>query len=223
MLAAEDPNTHFGEFSETPLQPFSGVREDGIRHMSTVSQVPPYHLLGQVANLSADALAAARDGLDRKIEELQSVLTDPWRNVFRLAGKASNDKETWNDLFGSVVWRNTSAKAFASTVLGLTQIAQMLGVPEQELWQFIPGVTSEDVAAWQLAAQRAQAQELVQQLVSQSQQTGLPPGQEGAPPQAPPPAGQGVPGQTQPMPPGQTAPGGTPAQAALGPGGKTPQ
>jgi len=221
VWAAEDPNTHFGDFAETPLQPFSGVREDGIRHMATVTQVPPYHLLGQVANLSADALAAARDGLDRKVDEVKNILTDPWRNTFRLTGLAAGDKDTWNDLFGSIVWRDTSAKAFASTVLGLTQVASLLGVPQEELWAKIPGVTADDVAAWQLAAQRAQAQALVQQIVAA--QTAPPPQ---AVPQGPtqpgqpsPPNPQGVPGQTAPIQ-GQSAPGGSPAVAPAGPGGR---
>ena len=93
VWAAEDPGTHFGEFGETALAPYSSVREDGIRHMATVTQVPPYHLLGQVANMSAEALAAARDGLDRKIEELQAGMTDPWRNVFRLTALDGGNKD----------------------------------------------------------------------------------------------------------------------------------
>jgi Phage portal protein, SPP1 Gp6-like len=224
MLAAEDANTKFGDFQETPLSPFSGVREDGIRHMSTMTQIPPYHLLGQVANLSAEALAAARDGLDRKVSELCSILTDPWRNTFRLTCLASGDKDGFNDLFGSVVWRDTSAKAFASTVLGLTQVASLLGVPAEELWSKIPGATAEDVAAWQLAAQRAQAQALVQQIVAQQQAPAAPgvPGGPTPPGQPSPPNTAGVPGQTEPIQ-GQSAPGGTPANAPLGPGGKTPR
>jgi len=178
VWAAEDAGTKFGEFGETALAPYSAVREDGIRHMSTISQVPPYHLLGQIANLSAEALAAARDGLDRKIEELQALLTDPWRNVFRLASLAQGDKEGWNDLFGTVLWRDTSARAFGATIDGLTKAAQMLGVPEQELWARIPGVTADDVAAWRLAKQREEARALVQQAVAASQEPapGLPPG-----------------------------------------------
>jgi hypothetical protein len=173
MFAAEDPGTKFGDFSETALAPYSSVREDGIRHMSTISQVPPYHLLGQIANLSAEALAAARDGLDRKVEELQALLMDPWRNTFRLTALASGDKTGWNDLFGTVIWRDTSARAFGATIDGLTKVAQMLGVPEEELWARIPGVTADDVAAWRLAKQRADAQAAVQQAVA-AQNAGLP-------------------------------------------------
>lgn len=166
MFAAEDTATRFGEFSETALAPYSTSREDGIRHMATITQVPPYHLLGQVANMSAEALAAARDGLDRKIEELQAGMTDPWRNVFRLTALAAQDKDGWNDLFGTVKWRDTSARAFSATIDGLTKVAQMLGVPVEELWGKIPGVTQEDVEAWKLAKQREDMQAVVQQAIS---------------------------------------------------------
>src|SRR5712692_9702248 len=59
--SSDDSTTRFGEFTETNLNPYIEAREASIRHMATVSQVPPYHLLGQIANLSAEALAAARD------------------------------------------------------------------------------------------------------------------------------------------------------------------
>jgi hypothetical protein len=243
VWAAEDPGTHFGEFGETALAPYSSVREDGIRHMATVTQVPPYHLLGQVANMSADALAAARDGLDRKIQELQAGMTDPWRNVFRLTALAGGNKDDWNDLFGRVIWRDTSARAFGATIDGLGKANSMLGVPATELWPRIPGVTAEDVAAWTLAKQREEATQIVQQTVSAAQagltdamaaqQAGLPvaplvytpPGEEPPAPPAPPaPTATTAPeGQAPETPPGEkppSPPGGTPANPKKGPGGR---
>jgi len=201
VWASEDAETKFGEFGETALQPYSTVREDGIRHMSTVSQIPPYHLLGQVANMSAEALAAARDGLDRKIEELQAGMTDPWRNVFRLTDLATGNKAGWNDLFGTIVWRDTSARAFGATIDGLTKAAQMLGVPAEELWARIPGATADDVASWQLAAQRERAQAIIQQIVAQ--RTGImPPPAPGYPvvPPVPAPIAPPMPGAPAPAP-----------------------
>jgi len=208
VWASEDATTHFGEFGETQLQPYSTVREDGIRHMSTITQVPPYHLLGQVANMSAEALAAARDGFDRKIGEQQAGLTDPWRNVFRLTALASGDKEGWNDLFGTIVWRDTSARAFGATIDGLTKAAQMLGVPVEELWARIPGVTADDVQSWLLAKQREQAQNLVQSIVANNQLT---PQAAAGQPTLP---GPTMAGGTPPLPPA-----GTPANPPAGPGG----
>jgi hypothetical protein len=139
--------------------------------MSTIAQIPPYHLLGMVANLSAEALAAARDGLDRKVEELQSNLTDPWRGVFRLCSLAAGDKDGWNDLSGEVVWRNTSARAFAATIDGLGKAAQMLGIPVEELWALIPGATADDVNRWIQAKQQKNAQEIVKDAVAAALQS----------------------------------------------------
>lgn len=220
VWAAEDPNTHFGDFAETALQPFSQVREDGIRHMATVTQVPPYQLLGQIANMSAEALAAAKDGQDRHVDELKSNMTDSWRNTFRLTGLASGDKETWNDLFGTVVWRDTSTRSFAATIDGLTKIAQMLGVPVQELWAKIPGVTAEDVQAWLLAAQREQAQAIVEQAIAQAQQA--PAAQLGQAVGVP--SAAAVPGVGVVPAPAAPAPaGGTPPNPPAGPGGQPAQ
>lgn len=208
VWASEDATTKFGDFAETGLQPYSTVREDGIRHMSTLSQVPPYSLLGQIANLSAEALAAARDGLDRKVEELQAVLNDSWRNTARLTALASGDKEGWNDLFGTVVWRDTSARAFGATIDGLTKAAQMLGVPAEELWSRIPGATQEDVQAWLLAAQRERAQALVQQVVASATQQAAPAAPGAAP--TPPATGQMMQPQTQQAQLAQTGTGSPP-------------
>lgn len=226
MLAAEDPATKFGEFDATALAPYSGAREDAIKHMSTITQIPPYSLLGQIANMSAEALAAAKDGQDSHVDELKANLTDSWRNTFRLTSLAAADKEGWNDLFGTVVWRDMSTRSFGATIDGLTKLAQMLGIPEQELWAKVPGATADDVQSWLLAAQREQAQALVQQAVQAA--AGIAPPAPGGPP---------VPGQTAGLPipapavpgglPGQTPPplpqGGTPANPPKGPGGKPAQ
>lgn len=153
LFVAEDTDTKFGEFGQTNLTPILDSRESSVRHMSTISQVPPYHLLGAVANLSAEALAAARDGLDRAVSELQSVLSEPYKQTLRLAGLAADNKAAWQDRTSTVVWRDTSARAFAATADALGKVAQMLGVPATELWSRIPGVSAEEVARWKAVAE----------------------------------------------------------------------
>lgn len=154
LFVAEDPTTKFGEFGQTALKDFLDAREASIRHASTISQVPPYHLLGQIANLSAEALAAARDGLDRKIEELQSTLAEPAKQTIQMASHAAGDEENADDMNGVIMWRDTGARAFAATVDALGKLSQMLGVPAPELWQRVPGVTADDVDRWRAAAER---------------------------------------------------------------------
>ncbi|WP_190098798.1 phage portal protein [Streptomyces griseoflavus] len=154
VFIAEDADTKFGEFGQTDLKGYLESREATIRHMSTLSQVPPYHLLGQMVNLSAEALAAARDGLDRKIDERESLFGEGWEQALRLAGLASGDHSAWEDTEAQVVWRDTSARSLAQTVDALGKLVTMLGVPPQELWEKIPGVTQTDVERWKTTAEQ---------------------------------------------------------------------
>lgn len=172
LWVGESTDTRFGEFSESNLGAISNLREDSIRHMATISQLPPYHLLGSLINLSADALSAARDGLDRKSQQLQEIMSDPYRNVLRLISLAAGDQDGWNDLYGQVIWRDTSARSFAATIDGLGKAAQMLGVPAAELWRRIPGVTAEDVAVWKAAVERTDAMAAIDKIVEAAATSG---------------------------------------------------
>lgn len=155
LWVAEDPDTRFGEFGQTDLSGYLSSAEATIRHIATVSQTPPHHLLGQMANLSAEALAAAEAGLQRKIAERKSSFGESHEQTLRLASLAAGDRRGWEDVHAQVVWRDTEARALASTVDALGKLAQMLQVPPQELWERVPGVTQTDVARWRAAAQKA--------------------------------------------------------------------
>jgi hypothetical protein len=157
LFVAEDADTRFGEFGATDLAGYLNSREATIRHVATLSQVPPYHLLGHMVNLSAEALTAARDGLDRKTGERQSLFGESWEQVLRLAALATGDKDGWDDIKAQVVWRDTSARSLAQTVDALGKLVTMLGVPPQELWEKIPGVTQTDVERWKEAAKTGDA------------------------------------------------------------------
>ena len=85
LWVAEDADTRFGEFSQTDLSGYLSSQEAQKRDIATLSQVPPNNLLGQMANLSAEALNAARDGLNSKVAELKSVLGESHEQTMRLA------------------------------------------------------------------------------------------------------------------------------------------
>ncbi|MGW2223791.1 phage portal protein [Streptomyces formicae] len=157
LFVAEDPDTKFGEFGQSDLKGYLDSRESTVRHIATLSQVPPYHLLGQMVNLSAEALAAARDGLDRKTDERESLCGEGHEQMLRLAGLAGGDRKAWDDMAAQVVWRDTSARSLAQTVDALGKLVTMLGVPPQELWEKIPGVTQTDVERWKRTAEQGDA------------------------------------------------------------------
>ena len=107
------------------------------------------------------------------------MLSEPWKQTLRLAGLAAGNKAAWDDRTSTVVWRDTSARAFAATADALGKVAQMLGVPATELWSRIPGVSAEEVARWkQVAESQGALAELNRMLESQmtrgAQTTGPP-------------------------------------------------
>ena len=178
LFVAEDVDTKFGEFEATDLKGYLDSRESTIRHIATLSQVPPYHLLGQMVNLSAEALAAARDGLDRKVDERESLCGEGHEQTLRLAGLAAGDSVAWEDTAAQVVWRDTSARSLAQTVDALGKLVTMLGVPPQELWEKIPGVTQTDVERWKKSAAEGNALERLNGIIEKQMQ---PPGGEQMP------------------------------------------
>lgn len=140
-----------GEWSQTDLEGYIKSREASLRHAATLSQTPVHELIGEMVNLSAEALAAAEAGKDRKVDERKTLEGESHEQTFGLVGRAMR-VEVPDD--AQVTWRDTSARTFSATVDALGKLATMLGVPPQELWERIPGVTKQDVDRWKNEAQR---------------------------------------------------------------------
>lgn len=134
-----------GEFEQTRIDGYIESREASLRHAATLSQTPAHELTGQLIQMSAEALAAAEAGKDRKVEERQATVGESHEQTLQLVGRAMG-VEVAND--AQVIWRDTSARSFAATVDALGKAAQLLEVPPEELWERIPGVTQQDVERW---------------------------------------------------------------------------
>lgn len=152
--AQGDDSMKVGEFAETNLGGFIESREASLRHMATLSQTPVHELTGSLINLSAEALAAAEAGKDRKVEERQAIAGESHEQTMSLVGRIIG-VDVPDD--AQVVWRDTSARSFAATVDALGKLATMLQIPPQELWERIPGVSRQDVERWQAAAGQGNA------------------------------------------------------------------
>lgn len=150
-----------GEWAQTDLDGYIKSREASLRHAATLSQTPVHELIGELVNLSAEALAAAEAGKDRKVDERKTLWGESHEQVLLLVGSLMDVSVPRG---AQVVWRDTSARAFAATVDALGKLSQMLGVPEQELWERIPDVTKQDIDRWKTAYPAAQLQRVQRQL-----------------------------------------------------------
>jgi hypothetical protein len=148
FLFAEDPDVKFGSLPAGPIAPLIESVDMSIRHLAAISQTPPHYLLGQIANLSAEALLAAETSLNRKITEFQSLFGEAWERVFRIAAEMDGIESAQDDFFGEVQWRDMESRSLAQSADALGKLNQQLGIPKKGLWKRVPGVTQTEYEDW---------------------------------------------------------------------------
>lgn len=158
FLFAEDEDVKFGSLDETPLGGFIDSVDMSIRHLAAVSQTPPHHLLGQIANLSAEALNAAETALARKIAEFRAAFGEAWERVFRLAAELEGNSAGHEDFSGEVIWRDMESRSLAQAADALGKLKEQLGIPERGLWPRVPGVTQTELEDWESMREADDAQ-----------------------------------------------------------------
>ncbi|MGW7434714.1 phage portal protein [Streptomyces sp. NPDC054849] len=148
FLFAEDPDVKFGSLPAGPISSLIDSVDMSIRHWAAISQTPPHHMLGQIANLSAEALLAAETALARKITEFRSIFGESWERVFRLAAELEGNASSADDFHGEVQWRDMESRSLAQAADALGKLAEQLGIPKRGLWKRVPGVTQSEYEDW---------------------------------------------------------------------------
>lgn len=149
MLVSDDPNTRFDQLDETPIEGYLRAEEQSIRNFAARNQFPPHILLGNISNLSAEALAAAEAQLTRFIQFLQTSWGCSHEELFRLLAEAIGDTAGAKAFGGEVRWGKVTQEAFPAVVDALGKLVQMVGIPSRAVWAMVPGVTSGQLEDWE--------------------------------------------------------------------------
>jgi hypothetical protein len=181
LWATSDPDAKFGSLPEANLNNIVHAIEQCLRTYGLMTQTPPHYLLGDLVNLSAEALLAADTSLAKKTGDRQTLYGEAWEQVFRLGGVAMGDDAAANDTDAQVWWRDTEPRSIAQQVDALGKLATMLQVPVQALWEEVPGMTGGTLQRWRMEAAR---QRLQDQLAQRQLQAQAPPPQPGGTPGA---------------------------------------
>ena len=152
FLFAEDAEAKWGTLDETPLAGFIESIEMSIRHLSALSQTPPHHILGAIANLSAEALLAAETALARKVEEFRKSFGESWERVFQLAAEMEGNIASAEDYSGEVLWRDMEQRSLAQAADALGKLREQLMIPARGLWARVPGATKNELDEWERIA-----------------------------------------------------------------------
>ncbi len=146
-----------GEFEQTDLKGYLDSREATLRHLAMVGQTPVNELTGMLINLSAEALVAARDAHNRKIDERKTVRGESWEQALDLSGQYMGldlPPDAW------VRWKDTDARALSATADGLGKFAEMLGIPKEALWERAAeaiGAPQQELETWKAMAAEGSA------------------------------------------------------------------
>lgn len=170
LLVSTDPKTKFGTLPAGPISPQIEATDADLRLLSAISQLPPHHLLGLSSNLQAEALAAATEGLQRKAFDFRTNAGEFHEQMARLAAMAEGDLVTAAAWDLRVRWRDTESGSMSQAADALGKLAAQLQVPLEMLWERIPGWTDTDVERAKELVENGQLEQLLQQLVDNTQQ-----------------------------------------------------
>jgi Phage portal protein, SPP1 Gp6-like len=170
-VASEE--ARFGDFQPTDLLPLLRAVKDDVEQLASVTRTPPYYLLGEMVNISGDALTAADTGATAKAETRQlqfgEALELMQQVAFRILGReAPSDIETiWSD-----AERRNAAKAADAAVK-----KNSVGVPWRQIMEDL-GYTPAQIERMEVdrAKDRLQAI-LTSQINGITTQAALQPGQ----------------------------------------------
>ena len=150
----ENPNdVEIGQLDEADLSGYIASRKATMELFAAVSQTPAHELMGQLINLSAEALAAAEAGKRRAILENQTVVGESHEQVLNLVSEYMGGVP---DVGAYVRWQDTEARALSALVDALGKAVQMLGIPPQALWDRVAdalGASQQEVAVWRQLAE----------------------------------------------------------------------
>lgn len=156
ILISEDSETKFGALDGTSLDTYVTAWRSDIEALAAVSQTPAHALTGQLVNLNAEALAAARAPLTQKVWERKVGAGVGYANMLRLAASIKGLEAQAADPLVRVTWQDTEIRSMSQAVDALGKAATMLGIPVRGLWGRIPGVERSDVQDWERLADQAE-------------------------------------------------------------------
>lgn len=142
-----DKEVKVGQFDETDLKNYIDSQASAVRDLSAIAQIPPQAMgVAGISNLSEAALAGLESGRERKASELETSLGESHEQLLRTCAHITGDADSAADFGSEVKWADATARSFAQTVDGLGKLGTMLGIPDEVLWEDIPGWTKSKVS-----------------------------------------------------------------------------
>lgn len=147
ILIASEAEAKFGTLGETSMTGFIEAYHADLESFAAVMQLPP-NLMGQVVNVAADALDAARRQTYQRLFEKQTMFGEAYAQAMRLAALIEGRDEDAQDFTATIHWQDPEVRSLGQFADAWGKIVDQLGVPKWAPWHKIPGVTQQEVEGW---------------------------------------------------------------------------
>lgn len=148
MIMSNNPETKFGEFGQTQITDHLDAYVYAVKSLASIAQIPAHLLLGDMSNISVEALAAAESPMQKKINEYEMFFGTAWSQVLALAAQIEGIEL---NVPPQIAWKDSEVRSLSQIADALGKIATMLEVPKTELWELIPGISSDKLERWKIA------------------------------------------------------------------------
>jgi len=153
ILVSSGKDTRFGTLEGTPMEPYIRAEEWQARNLAVISQASPAQFVGQVENLSADAIAMLNAPHRGKVARHKTNFGEQAERLFRLIGVYQNIEV---DFSSQVLWRDSESRSLAQLADALGKLVDSLQIPPDQFWSTVAqalGRPQQDVEKWRSAAE----------------------------------------------------------------------
>ncbi|MBT1171282.1 phage portal protein [Bifidobacterium sp. SO4] len=137
----------FGTLTETTLSSLIEAKQADVEELAAVSQTPTT-AFGKMVNVGDAGIAESRAGFYAKRDERQKSFGVSHMDVLRLAAGIEGRMDDAANFELTPIWEDTDVRTINQAVDALGKAAQMLGVPKEQLWDMIPGVSKSRADSW---------------------------------------------------------------------------
>lgn len=144
LIQIENKDGKLVQLPEAQLDNYIKFAETHIRHLAAITQTPAHYLLGEMVNLSADAIRAAEAGLISKTKGHQIDLGESHEEVARLFLLVDDpEREIPDDI--ETRWKDAESRSLAERADAAVKLAA-INMPWQLIGEMVLGLSEQEIA-----------------------------------------------------------------------------
>jgi hypothetical protein len=113
-----------------------------LRDIGAISRTPPHYMLGDIVNISGDALTATETSLSERIREKHEPLGGGHEQTARIACGFQGDMRRFEDKRCAVTWSNPEIRSVAQATDAASKLYSAKMLPLEMALEQVPGMTA---------------------------------------------------------------------------------